>query len=46
MCVLINHPVKEMNSIARRGEPLLRQSVGLIDFSYVNKRHAAIIAED
>ena len=50
MCILINHPVKEMNmtlTSACSDELLLRGSGGLIDFlSHVSELHAAINAED
>lgn len=50
MCVLINHPVKEMSttlSIACRDELLFRRSAGLMDFpSDVGELLTSIIAGD
>lgn len=50
MCILINHPVKEMNmtlTSACPDELLLRGSAALIDFpSRVTELHEAINGED
>lgn len=50
MCILIKHPVKEMNmtlTFACSDELLLRGSGGLIDFlSHVSELHEAINADD
>lgn len=50
MCILINHPVKEMNmtlTSACSDELLLKGSGGLIDFlSHVSELRASVNAED